>query len=264
MEKEIVFILRRIFRGVKLLKQENLELEQLKKGIDEEITSLSKLSIKEKNRKNKDIKSMIQHYLNLTDKMEERRTHIYNFTLQYLIICSTGAIFIFSHKNSIDDLMFYLIMAALIIQIIFSVIIIIFHETQSAFKYPFRSGKYGNKWKWFYYGNKSVSKIETMPVFPSKRPDQTTIPYLEGLKEFIQNYKDETIDKELSDNIQQLYLLLVHNYYKNQFHSKLTEIRLWSIRLTVVSLLIITIIFIILKYELNILQLILCLQFAKT
>ena len=146
----------------------------------------------------------------------------------------------------------------------FSIGIIIFHETQSVFEYPFRSGKYGNKWKWFYYGNKSVLKIKTMPVFPSKRHAQTTIPYLEGLKEFIQNYKDETIDEELSDNIQQLYLLLVHNYYKNQFHSQLTKIRLWSIRLTVAALLIIAIIFIILKYELNFPQLILCLQFAKT
>ena len=255
-------MLRRIFRGVKLLKQENLELDQLKKGIDEEITSLSKLDIKEKNCKNKDIKSMIQHYLNLTDKMEERRTHIYNFTLQYLIICSTGAIFIFSHKNSFDDHIFYPIMVILIIQILSSILIIIVHETQSAFKYPFRD--LGNKWKWFYYGNKSVLKIKTGSVRPSKRPDQTTIPYLEGLKEFIQNYKDENIDGELSANIQQLYLLLVHNYYKNQFHLKLTKIRLWSIWLTFVSLIIITIIFIILKYELNFPKLILCLQFAKT
>lgn len=246
MEKEIVFMLRRIFRGAKLLKQENLELEKLKKVIDEEITSLSKLSLEEKNCKNKDIKSMIQHYLNLTDKMEERRTHIYNFTLQYLIICSTGAIFIFSQKNSIDDLIFYPIMTILIIQIISSILIIIVHETQSAFKYPFRD--LGNKWKWFYYGTESVLKIKTRPVFPSKRPDQTTIPYLEGLKEFIQNYKDETIDEELSDNIQQLYLLLVHNYYKNRFHLQLTQIRLRSIWLTVASLPIIAIIFIILKY----------------
>ena len=249
MEKEIVFMLRRIFRGVKLLKQENLELDQLKKGIDEEITSLSKLDIKEKNCKNKDIKSMIQHYLNLTDKMEDRRTRIYNFTLQYLIICSTGVVFIFSQKDNINDFIFYTIITILIIQIISSLIIIFIHEKQSAFRYPFLDlDEYGNKWKWFYYGTESVLKIKTMPVFPSKRPDQTTIPYLEGLKEFIQNYKDETIDKELSDNIQQLYLLLVHNYYKNRFHSQLTKIRLWSIRLTVASLLIIVIIFVILKY----------------
>ena len=83
MEKEIVFILRIIFRGVKLQKQKNSKLEQLKKGIEEEITSLSKLGIEEKNCKNKDIKSMIQHYLNLTDKMEDRRTRIYNFTLEF-------------------------------------------------------------------------------------------------------------------------------------------------------------------------------------
>jgi hypothetical protein len=250
MEKEIVFMLRGIFRGVKLLKQENLELEQLKKEIDEEIKSLSKLGIEEKNCKNKDIKSMIQHYLNLTDKMEERRTHIYNFTLQYLIICSTGAGLLFSQRNRIDDIIFYPIMVVLIIQIMFSIAIIIFHERQSAFRYPFLYlDEYGNKWKWFYYGNKSVPKIKTMPVRPSKRPDQTTIPYLEGLKEFIQNYKNEKIDEELSDNIQQLYLLLVHNYYKNQFHLQLTRIRLWSLIVTFVAFVIaIAIIFIILKY----------------
>lgn len=250
MEKEIVFMLRRIFRGVKLLKQENLELEQLKKEIDEEIISLSKLSIKEKNCKNKDIKSMIQHYLNLTDKMEDRRTRIYNFTLQYLIICLTGLGLLLSQRNRICDIIFYPIMVVLIIQIIFSGIIIILHEKQSAFRYPFLYlDEYGNKWKWFYYGNKFVLKIKTRVVRPSKRPDQTTNPYLEGLKDFIQNYKDETIDEELSDNIQHLYLLLVHNYYKNQFHLQLTGIRLWSLRVTFVAFLIaIAIIYIILKY----------------
>lgn len=244
MEKEIVFILRILFRGVKLKKQKNSKLEHLKKGIEEEITALSKLGIEEKNCKNKDIKSMIQHYLTLTDKMEDRRTRIYNFTLQYLIICLTGLGLLLSQRNRICDIIFYSIMVVLIIQIIFSGIIIILHEKQSAFRYPFLYlDEYGNKWKWFYYGNKFVLKIKTRVVCPSKRPDQTTNPYLEGLKDFIQNYKDETIDEELSDNIQHLYLLLVHNYYKNRFHLQLTGIRLWSLRVTFVAFLIAIIIY---------------------
>ena len=36
-------------------------------------------------------------------------------------------------------------------------------------------------------------------------------------------------DEEISNNVQQLYLLQVHNYYKNRFYLQLVRIREWSL-----------------------------------
>lgn len=58
------------------------------------------------------------------------------------------------------------------------------------------------------------------------------MPYLKGLHYFVVNYSEETLDSELSDNIQQLYLLQVHNYYKNKFFLRLNNYDLLANRVS--------------------------------
>jgi hypothetical protein len=70
----------------------------------------------------------------------------------------------------------------------------------------------------------------------STRSEDTLEPYLRGLEAFAHNYMVEDTDRELVDNIQQLYLLQVHNYYKNRFYLQLIRIREWSIYVTIVAL----------------------------
>ena len=124
---------------------------------------------------------------------------------------------------------FWSFLSFLLINIFFVFFIIVSYQCQSRFRYPFlKLKKFGNKWKWFYYANPHIQEISRKAVFPSKEFEKTQKPYLEGLREFVKNYREETLDKELSDNIQQLYLLQVHNYYKNKFFLFLVHLRLWS------------------------------------
>lgn len=48
----------------------------------------------------------------------------------------------------------------------------------------------------------------------------------------MESYANATIDKELQDNIQQLYLLQVHNFYKNKFFLRLNKYDLWANRVS--------------------------------
>lgn len=63
---------------------------------------------------------------------------------------------------------------------------------------------------------------------------ETNEPYLRGLHAFLENYRVETLDTEIRNNIQQLYLLQVHNYYKNRFYLQLVSVLKWSVYVTLV------------------------------
>ncbi len=209
------------------------ERRRLEHEVEEEIARLATLSEEEKSAKNHEVKSLIEYYHEMTSAIEDRRGSIYNFTLQYLVILLTALGVVIASQAGLRN--WLLLIAVLLgLHIAFSLAIIVVFEFQSWFRYPFlKLEKFGNKWKWFYYGNPYVLKISRRAIFPSTRFERTQKPYLKGLKEFAEKYRTETLDQALTDNIQQLYLLQVHNYYKNQFYLALVRIRLWSLKCSV-------------------------------
>ena len=208
------------------------------------ISQLKKLSEKELLRKSEDVKKMIDYYNNLTDSVESRRNKIYDFNLQYLAILLTASGVVYSIKDKFATWILLGIITLLLTQALFATLIIILYEIQSKYRYPFlKFPEYGNKWKWFYYGNPFITRIDKNVLFPSKDDEKTKIPYLNGLEHFINNYSKETLDKEIEDNLQQLYLLQVHNYYKNQFYLSLVKLRLISVQVSLLGLFIIFVIF---------------------
>jgi hypothetical protein len=117
-------------------------------------------------------------------------------------------------------------------QIFFCLYSTFIYERQSGFRYPFlwlEAEEYGNKWKWFYYGSKPLQNISTKTVRESKTFSTTIEPYLESFRDFINEYRVENVDSEITDNIQQLHLLRVHNYFKNKFFLQLTDIQKQSL-----------------------------------
>ena len=68
--------------------------------------------------------------------------------------------------------------------------------------------------------------------------------YLEGFNLFVGNYLHETVDKEIADNLGQLYLLEVHNYYKNRFYLRLLKYDVWM-QWTIIGFILIYIVFIV-------------------
>jgi hypothetical protein len=217
------------------------------------ISQLSNIGEKELSRKNDDVKRMIDYYNNLTDSVENRRNKIYDFNLQYLAILLTASGVLYSIKDKFADWIWIGVCVLLLTQTFFAALIITLYEIQSKYRYPFLNlPEYGNKWKWFYYGNPFITKIDRDVMFPSSNDENTKIPYLNGLEYFVSNYSKENLGKEFEDNLQQLYLLQVHNYYKNQFYLSLVWFRLISLKISVLGFLIVFVVFYLLHRKLSI------------
>ena len=211
-------------------------LQKLKQQVSKQLGELLKLEDKELEYKNRDIKNMISYYSNITDKIEDRRIRIHNFSLQILAVSVAAEALLITadtiNITSYTRILYYAALVIFSILIFFSLITSIIFIMQSSFVYPFNKsdnleGIGQNKWKWFYYGNENIFKINPDPLKLRQNSDEACIPYLENLKDFIVSYKEENLQKEISDNIQQLYLLHVHNYYKNRFYLQLTKV--WEI-----------------------------------
>lgn len=212
--------------------------------INQEIESLSGLSQEEKVRKNADIKSMIHYFVDETAKIEDRRTKMSDFTWQTLgLMVAAFGVTVALNISPFIKIFIYIV---LLVMVLFSIIKLFEFTAQSRFRYPFlKIPEYSNRWKWFYNGNKYIVKIGESPFrLTPLRIMQDKFYYLEGFKLFVGNYFKETVDKEISDNLSQMYLLEVHNYYKNRFYLRLLRYDVWM-QWTIIALIIAYIIFII-------------------
>lgn len=215
---------------------ESKRFNQLENEISKEVASLKALSNDQKLSKNNNIISMIRHYIDMTDKVEDRRNRIHTFTLQMLAIW-VAAIFVLlglylREDIKMNSLLFASIFAILTTQILFCFYSAFVYEKQSGFRYAFlwsELKQYGNKWKWFYYASQPIQRISTATVREAKSFNATVEPFLESYRDFLRDYVAENLDSELTDNIQQLHLLRVHNYYKNKFYLQLTNIQKWAL-----------------------------------
>ncbi|NMC61229.1 MAG: hypothetical protein GYA51_17880 [Candidatus Methanofastidiosa archaeon] len=199
------------------------QVECLEKKIEKELKKLLSLSKKQKKKKLEDIKSMIKFYENSTNIIEDRRNKVGELSWQSLLLGLT-AIGALSFIKMPSVILWSLIL--LIAFFIFSQILKIREfYAQSDFGYPFNlSKRYSNKWKWFYYGNKKIMNISINPFTITRTYKDDIENYLEGLDFFIKSYRKETVDVEIKNNIIQLYLLQVHNYYKNKFYLRLVNL----------------------------------------
>jgi len=221
----------------------NLEKKKLSELIKEDLYRLSSLPEEQKNKINEDVKMMISYYNNLTDKVEERRIKLTNSSWQKMtIMVATLNLLYLTH---IPNKILYPIILIFVVNFVFEIAKLIEYHFQSKFVYPFNKSGFGNKWKWFYYGNEYITNINTNP-FINKPDDTKDIEnYIKGLHVFLSKYSNETIDDELADNIQQLYLLQVHNYYKNKFYLRLNRYDLYIIITSIIVILLYIIIIVI-------------------
>lgn len=212
----------------------DIEFENISEKIKNDLSKLNSLDKDQKIKINEDIKKMIPYYNQLTDQIESRRTRLVESSWQTMTILIAVSAFLYSTNLPRDIL--YPILLIFVIQIIFALAKFYEYQAQSSFKYPFKDSEYGNKWKWFYIANPSIKSIKPNLFQKEFENQQNLISYLEGLHFFIENYENETIDKELVDNIQQLYLLQVHNFYKNQFFIRLNKYDLIAYRISFILL----------------------------
>lgn len=237
-------------------------LNNLKKQIMTKLSELVELADEEKKGKSENIKEMIRHYYEETSIVEEARNRINRFSLQIFAMSVAGLGIIISQitelrKSNLGELFFWSVTSCFIVLIISVFCSTVFYQFQSWYRYPFlmlsEQGfeEYGNRWKWFYYGNKEILNINPNPFLSKKRKIRGTIePYMKGLLNFVTNYRDEDLNSEIIADVIQLYLLQVYNYYKNRFNLQLTKI--WLFSFVSISLIVFTsILFYVFKYLIN-------------
>jgi len=238
MTKKIVYITNRIEQFLSRIKKsisrpkKNSELlpEKMFGVIENDLLKLNNLDLSKKTKINEDVKKMILYYNQLTDQIESRRSRLIESSWQTLTILIAASGLLIAAK-----LAWYILYPALVIfgfQILFAILKLHEYQAQSSFKYPFTNSIFGNKWKWFYYANPHIKEINQNPYQTDQNNQKNLMPYLKGLHYFVVNYSEETLDSELSDNIQQLYLLQVHNYYKNKFFLRLNNYDLLANRVS--------------------------------
>jgi len=213
------------------------QISAIKKELDEALNGFSLLSDRVKQDKNQNIKDMISYFGNLTKNIEDRRIHLADVAWQSLAISFTAlGIILAVHILAIFKIPIFLVLFTLLLM---SVLKIQEYQVQSYFRYPFLAyPEYANRWKWFYYGNPFLSKINDNPFTAKKHHLDDEVKYLNALNVFAKNYSAETIDKELHDNLLQLFLLQTHNFYKNRFYLRLLKYDLLMPRILIWLLLI--------------------------
>jgi hypothetical protein len=77
-------------------------------------------------------------------------------------------------------------------------------------------------------------RISTRVLFRPKEPSQTGIPYLEGLENFAEHYRDEDLRSETVADLTQLYVFQVHNYFKKRWHNHLCRLSSVSVMVSLV------------------------------
>ena len=214
----------------------------------DELQRLKDLTEKERKSKNEDVKEMIRHYIQLTHHLEDRRVRTFTSSLTVMSISAGILMFGLANKGIVGrQPEWYWVLtftrmasATLLIAALFCVLR---YYRQCKFRIPFLDAEhtdgpwqYGNTWKWFYYGNKDIQRISTNTAMLRFRWVKRDFfrHYLKGLVFFVKKYSEESLDEELADNLVQLYLFQVHNYYKNKFNLELVSI--WHIAFFMVIL----------------------------
>ena len=163
---------------------------ELKQSVEKSLTDLASLPEEKKKEKNKDIISMINYYDGLTKNIEDRRIRLSEISWQTLTISVTalGLIFAIPLISALK-----ILLLGLFLTFIFEAIAkIIEYQHQSHFRYPFLEyPEYGNKWKWFYYGNKYIPKINDNPLKPKNNIENDLKNFLKGLNLFVENYSSK-------------------------------------------------------------------------
>lgn len=215
-----------------------MDLETIEKEYKENMDNLKNLSNNQKKDIYKESFELIKYFENMTGKTEERRNSIYSTAVNSLNIIIGFLTLIISINISNENLLpfFVPVYVFCAISIINELFVMVVFWMQSSSKYVSKDArleKYGNYWKWFYYGNKYIPKISTsfkrfLKVSGKNQnnafDEESVEAYFDGLNYVVKQYKNETINEKAENNIKQLYLMQVINYYKNRYIMSLSSI----------------------------------------
>lgn len=217
-----------------------MTFKEIEKIYTEKIENIKKLSNEDKEKIYHETSNLIEYFNAMSDTAETKRTSIYNSALTrinlFLIFLTVIVTINISTGSSKLTQFFIPVYTVISISVIGELLTVFVYWIQSSSIYvskDLRLMDYGNYWKRFYYGNPHILKISTSirecigksgknqnNVFK----EEEVIEYMNGLNYEIEKFSNESLDEKVINNIQQLYLMQVHNYYKNRYNMKLATI----------------------------------------
>ena len=237
-----------------------MNIDSIKKSYEETAKKISELNDGEKEEIYRETSELIEYYENMTSKAEDKRSSIYNSAINSsnLIIAFLTLVITVNVKNSDLSLYFIPVYAFLGLSLLNALIVMIVYWMQSSCKYVTKDNRlkdYGNYWKRFYYGNEEILKISTSLKNFNKVSgenqnnafdEESVEAYLCGLNFMVKKFTNETINEKVENNIKQLYLMQVLNYYKNRYNmclssinNRFTQIKIVGIIVSIIVVLII-------------------------
>ena len=192
-----------------------------------------------KTRKNDDLRDLIKYYFDLNNALEDRCTRINNFSLQFLLLCILGAGFILYHWHGFTPVLFTLAFSFLCVHMLFLLLIVIAYESELRAKDSLFSieAENGEAKEWFYFRGESVIKHFSRAILRPRGSPDAPRPYVEGLRSFVRNYREEDINQKIINNMEQLYLLQAQHSHCNRLYFRLRRLRFWAMATSMTVLL---------------------------
>ena len=158
------------------------------------------------------------------------------------LLAAAVALFAATFLEAMDsELLVSLVRLTALLLFLMATITLALYGLQTNFKYPFI--EITKTWRWFYHY--SVSKEYKPPFFPFEVPKEREKMQKIHLKDML-TYAERTLEsipkEELEQDLEQLFLVIVNEKYKN---AQLTHLRMvisWGLGLTIMAMLAIAIV----------------------
>lgn len=227
-----------------------MSVDNIINNYNETVKQIDKLNDEAKKEIYRETSELIEYYENMTSKAEDKRGSIHGSAVKSLNLIVAFLTLVITINVSNTALLPYFIPIYVFasISLINALTIMSVYWMQSSCKYvskDTRLTEYGNYWKRFYYGNKEILKISTSlkkNYFKVSGKNQNNAfdeasveAYLCGLDFMVTKYVKETLNEKVENNIKQLYLMQVLNYYKNRYNMFLTSINNYFTVIKIVS-----------------------------
>lgn len=189
------------------------EFDMLFNNIDEE----------QAKRKNREVLDTMDYVYRRIDYTEQRRFGYLQTGIAILAFSGAGGAIIATLFNTMSSsqiakILLYFLIPFIIGFFITGILTVIWYNFQTNPKYPFIDVT--KTWKWFYH-YMDIEKLKTQIWYRDQERHKYNIEYLNKLRMYADKTINKDIKEELKQNVEQLYLYLVLEKFKNDFTRQL-------------------------------------------
>jgi len=189
---------------------------------------------KQAEKKNQEALATMDYVYRRLDYTEQRRFGYLQIGIAILAFSSAvgaivAALFNIASSSQITKILLHFLSPFIIGLFITGLLMVIWYNSQTNPNYPFID--ITKTWKWFYH-YMDIKKLKTQIRYSAQDRQKYNMEYLDKLKMYADKSINKNIKEELKQNIEQLYLYLVLEKFKNDFTRQLQRILIRGIIIT--------------------------------